>query len=157
MRPILVERNLPRDGNSPAARRTRSVTVNLAESPLGWLYARGLLSNAQFDAGELLRRDFEHAGLGANVTMNWNVSPPDKNRRGAPNAGDATHRQLCAKERFDGAIAVAGVGLADILWRVVCSGETVPDAEKGLGWPSRAGRLVLTLALDRVAGYYQIK
>ena len=30
----------------------RSVTVNLAESPLGWLVARGLLSRRQFDAGD---------------------------------------------------------------------------------------------------------
>jgi Domain of unknown function (DUF6456) len=32
----------------------------------------------------------------------------------------------------------------------------VPVAEKNLGWPSRSGRLVLALALDRVADYYRI-
>jgi len=32
----------------------------------------------------------------------------------------------------------------------------VPVAEQALGWPTRAGRLVLTLALDRVANYYRI-
>jgi hypothetical protein len=30
------------------------------------------------------------------------------------------------------------------------------EAETALGWPARAGKLVLTLALDRVADYYQI-
>jgi hypothetical protein len=30
------------------------------------------------------------------------------------------------------------------------------DAETALGWPARAGKLVLTLALDRVSDYYRI-
>ena len=55
---------------------------------------------------------------------------------------------------FDGALSAAGKGLADILWRVVCAGETLPVAEKALTWPSRSGKLVLKLALDRVADFY---
>ena len=54
------------------------------------------------------------------------------------------------------AIASAGPGLADILWRIVCGGEGMRDAETALGWPARAGKLVLTFALDRVASYYRI-
>ena len=50
----------------------------------------------------------------------------------------------------------AGPGLADILWRVVCSGEGMREAETALGWPARAGKLVLTFALDRVADYYRV-
>jgi len=42
------------------------------------------------------------------------------------------------------------------LWRVVCSGETLPVAEKALQWPARSGKLVLKLALDRVADFYRI-
>jgi Domain of unknown function (DUF6456) len=47
--------------------------------------------------------------------------------------------------------------LADILWREVCADEGMRDAETALGWPARAGKLVLTLALDRVADYYRIR
>ena len=47
-------------------------------------------------------------------------------------------------------------GLSDILWRVVCAGEGMRDAETALGWPARAGKVVLTLALDRLAGYYRM-
>jgi len=46
--------------------------------------------------------------------------------------------------------------LADILWRVVCAGEGVPEAEKALEWPVRSGKLVLKLALDRVADFYRM-
>jgi hypothetical protein len=67
-----------------------------------------------------------------------------------------TERQLAARDRFHGALAEAGKGLEDILWRVVCAGETLPDAEKSLQWPARSGKLVLRLALDRVADFYRI-
>ena len=36
----LAERPLPQDKAGPNGRRPRSVTVNLAESPLAWLHAR---------------------------------------------------------------------------------------------------------------------
>ena len=61
-----------------------------------------------------------------------------------------------ANEAAHEAIDAAGPRLADILWRVVCSGEGMRDAKTALGWPARAGKLVLTLALDRVATYYRI-
>jgi hypothetical protein len=51
------------------SRRARSVTVNLAESPLGWLFAGGLVTQRQFDAGERLRYDWERAQLAPRVTM----------------------------------------------------------------------------------------
>ncbi len=129
------------------------MTVNLAESPLSWLHARGHLSDAQLVAGECLRRDFERAQLAPGVTMRW-----DAVRTGSARAGglNPTERQLAARDRFDGALAAAGRDLADILWRVVCAGETLPVAEKALAWPVRSGKLVLRIALDRVAGYYRI-
>jgi len=37
---------------------------------------------------------------------------------------------------------------------VICAGEGLPDAERGLGWPQRSGRVVLTIALDRLADHY---
>ena len=66
-------------------------------------------------------------------------------------------RQLAAKARFDAAVAMAGPGLADILWRVACAGESLPFAEKALTWPVRSGKLVLRLALDRVADFYRLR
>jgi hypothetical protein len=34
--------------------------------------------------------------------------------------------------------------------------NSVPVAECALGWPARAGRLVLTMALDRLADHYRL-
>ena len=63
---------------------------------------------------------------------------------------------LAAKRRFDAALLALGGGLKDVAWRVICAGEGLPAAEKGLGWPARSGRLVLTLALDRLADHYRL-
>lgn len=152
----LIERALPQDGNSEAARRARSVTVNLAESPLSWLHARKLVDDRQFAAAEQLRRDYERAGLSIRVTMIWDAPPGDGTGRGPNRVEASSVARLDAKARFHAAVAHAGRGLADILWRVVCAGERLPEAERALGWPSRSGRLVLTLALDRVADYYRV-
>lgn len=156
----LVERELTaegprRGGNDPATRRgRRSVTVNLGESPLTWLHARGHLSTRQLDAGERLRADWERAQLAPSVTMRWDVV---RAPRGSGNGGAAPgERQLAAKARFDAAVALAGPGLADVLWRVVCAGESLPMAERALAWPVRSGKLVLRLALDRVADFYRL-
>ena len=136
--------------------QARSVSVNLAESPLGWLLARGLITQVQFDAGERLRNDWERANLPPRVTMSWDSAPVARGRGGSADAADLTGAQIDAKRRFNDAIANAGPGLADILWRIVCAGEGMRDAETALGWPARAGKLVLSMALDRVASYYRL-
>ncbi len=143
--------------DGPRTRPVRSVTVNATESPLGWLFVRGLVSQRQYDAGERLRSDWERAQLAPHVTMAWDATPVARGRGGAAAEPDLSGAQIDAKRRFDDAIASAGPGLADILWRIVCAGEGMRDAETALGWPARAGKLVLTLALDRIAGYYRIR
>jgi hypothetical protein len=153
---LLDERSI--DGTSDVAvRPARSVTVNVAESPLGWLFARGFVSQRQFDAGERLRSDWERAQLAPRVIMAWDSAPVARGRGGAAVAPDLNGAQIDAKRRFNGAIAHAGAGLADILWRVVCAGEGMREAETALGWPARAGKLVLSFALDRVADYYRVR
>lgn len=152
----LVERELTSEGprrRGEASARRRSVTVNLAESPIAWLHARGHLDDRLHAAGEALRADYERAQLSANVTMRWD---PVRVKTTGDTGLTATERQIAARQRFDGALAAAGKGLEDILWRVVCAGEGLPDAEKALEWPARSGKLVLRLALERVADFYRI-
>lgn len=151
----LAERELtaegPRRRASPRGRR--SVSVNLAESPIAWLHARGHLSDRLFGAGEKLRSDYERACLAPSLTMRWEAVRIG----GGPDARLApTERQIAAKARFDGAMAAAGKGLADVLWRVVCACESLPHAERALAWPARSGKLVLRLALERVADFYRL-
>jgi hypothetical protein len=137
-------------------RLARSVTVNALESPLGWLFARGLVSQRQYDAGDRLRSDWERAQLAPRVTMASDSAPVARGRGGSAPAPDLSGAQIDARRRFDAAIDSAGPGLADILWRVMCAGDGMREAESALGWPARAGKLVLTIALDRIAAFYRI-
>jgi hypothetical protein len=115
------------------------------------------LNQRQFDAGERLRNDWERAQLAPRVTMAWDSAPLARGRGGSNGEPDLSGAQIDARERFDHAVKSAGPGLADILWRVVCAGEGMREAETALGWPARAGKLVLTFALDRIADYYRIR
>jgi hypothetical protein len=163
--PLRVTADVPPEGrNRLLARRTlppsdaidrRVVTVNLAESPLAWLMRRAMVTPAQFDAGERLRHDFMRAGQAPRVTMRWDPAPGG---RSGPGGGlDPTTAMLSARQRFDAAVKAAGPGLEDVLWRVVCLGEGLETAERALGWPNRAGKLVLKLALDRLVAHYGIR
>lgn len=132
----------------------RRVTVNLRESPLGWLRARGMVDARQFEAGERLRGDYETAALGPSVTMRWDRVRVDG---GGGGGLDPTSAQVAAKRRFDEAVGAVGRGLNDVLWRVICANEALPAAERAMGWPARSGRLVLTLALDRLGDHYRLR
>lgn len=136
--------------------KAQRVLVHLGESPLSWLRARGMLGERLFLAGERLREDWERAGLGACVTMRWDGMPQGRGRRGGIADALPGGTSLAARRRLDAALERAGPGLSAILWRVVCAGEGLAAAEKALGWPSRAGKLVLGFALERVADYYRI-
>ena len=74
MRRQLAERELteegPKSGAGTRAKR-RSVTVNLAESPLSWRHSRGHIDDRLFDAGERLRADYERAQLSPSLMMSW--------------------------------------------------------------------------------------
>src|SRR5689334_986379 len=76
-----------------AKRPLRSVTFNAAESPLGWLFARDLITQRQFDAGERLRTDWEKAQLPPRVTMAWDAAPVARGRGGSGGQPDLSGAQ----------------------------------------------------------------
>lgn len=163
---LMIQRSLPGDpprrgslgGTTGGAEQAaRSLSVNLAESPLGWLFARGHVSERQYLAGERLRWDWERAQLDPQVTMRWDAAPMQRGRGGQGTAFEACSSQVDARHRFGEAVKSVGPGLADIVWRIICAGEGMRQAETALGWPARAGKLVLGLALDRIADHYRIR
>ena len=81
----------------------RTVTVNLAQSPLAWLAARELIDARAYEAGERQRADYERAALPPGVTMRWSPA-----RAKSTTGADPTATQIDARRRFDRAIAAVG-------------------------------------------------
>ena len=141
--------------------RRHRVTRNMAEGPLGWLRrrrdsnGRPLINANQLEAGEQLRRDFEMASLRSNVTMSYDGVPGDKRRRAWYRGSNHTERALSARQRLGAALDAVGPGLSDVLFRVCCYLEGLGEFERRMGWPQRSGKVILTLALDRLVDHYQ--
>lgn len=131
----------------------RAVTVNDAESPLAWLHRRRLVDPAQFEAGERLRRDFTLAQLTPRLGVDLSA-PLVLGRRGARHDSSLSDTVLAAKQRFRAALIAVGPGLADILFDVCCHLIGLGEVEQAKDWPRRSGRVVLGIALDRLAEHY---
>jgi hypothetical protein len=151
---------LPPPGGSGSAQP--ALASNPAESPLGWLASRRdksgqpLISDEQFRAGERLRADFWFAHMTPRTTASWTATPASRReRRGAPGAGiDLQDHIVAAKERVRRALGAVGPEMAGILIDVCCHLKGLEQAERAVGWPQRAGKVVLQLALTRLARHY---
>ena len=129
-----------------------AVTQNLGENPLAWLMRRDKITARQFAGGERMRGDYMLSQRMPSVTMRWDAMPGGSGGGGL----EPSEAMIAAKKRLSGAKAAAGPGLSDILIRVACEGQELEVAERSFGWPARAGKVVLGLALDRVALFYGV-
>ena len=139
------------------------VVINDAESPLAWLASRKgadgrpLLSQDMYDAGERLRRDFETGQMSDRVTAQWGVTLKSgaHGRSGIAESGlTCSERALDARQRVWRALQHVGPGLSSILLEVCCLASGLEMAERHLNWPKRSAKLVLIIALERLAGHY---
>lgn len=140
----------------------RSVVVNEAESPLGWLRRRKdktgapLITEFQYKAGERLRSDFWRAHMTPHVTSNWNSPAPSRRmRRSSPDQSAVlTDHVLAAKQRVLRALAAVGPELSGILIDVCCHLQGLAEVEQDQGWPQRSAKVILQIALTGLARHY---
>ena len=135
-----------------------ALRVNLGESPLGWLARRRgpdgtpFLTSAEVEAGEQFRVDFEAAQMGPRVTQDWRafLAPNDAGR--GPSGPAEGPR--AARDRVARALETLGPGLADVALRACCFLEGLEATERRMGWSARSGKVVLKIALQRLAIHY---
>ena len=134
------------------------IRVDLAESPLAWLArrkgtdGRPFLAPEEVEAGERLRSDYEAARLGPAVAQDWRrfLAPAATTGPRAEPGGAAR-----ARERVSAALDALGPGLADVALRVCCFLEGLETCEKRMGWAARSGKVVLKIALERLAAHHR--
>jgi hypothetical protein len=135
---------------------------NLKESPLAWLAqrrdkdGRAMISSDEVEAGERLRADFERAQMGPRVTSSWSpAAAPSGQARGAPGAGiDIADVVVAARQRVEAALRAVGPELSGVLLDVCCFLKGLEQAERNGGWPRRSGKVVLQIALAKLARHY---
>jgi hypothetical protein len=140
-----------------------AMLVDEAESTLAWLARRRgsggkpLIDAAQFQAGERLRVDFTCAGLTPRVTSNWVAPIAQGKRSNGASVAVFSDTVLAAKERVSSTLEAVGPEFAGLLLDVCCFLKGLETVERERGWPQRTAKIVLGLALDRLARHYGIR
>lgn len=155
---LITQKHVAHEGQS------MRLDVNESETPLGWLRrrrganGRPLISAAQFEAGERLRRDYTLGHMTQRVTTDWSMQTSSSGKRSAPrDPSEISDRAITARQRFEAAMKGVGPQLDEVLRMVCCDLEGLEDAERKFGWPQRSGKVVLTIALDRLVSHYGLQ
>jgi hypothetical protein len=161
--PFLVQHQIAgeRAFMNPATGEQQTMRVNLGEDPLGWLSRRKgpdgqpFLSPDEVEAGERLRLDFEMAQMGPSVAQDWRkfLTPGDR-LAGSPVSRGPAAGPSAARDRVAHALSCLGPGLSDVALRVCCFLEGMEACERRMGWSARSGKVVLKIALQRLAEHY---
>ena len=136
-----------------------NVLIDDGESPLAWLArrrgrdGRNYIEPHQLQAGERLRADFTRANLMPRTTSNW-ASPISSDKSGSNRARDFSETMVAARQRVHQALDTVGPEFSGLLLDVCCFLKGLEDVERERTWPSRSAKVVLQLALDRLARHY---
>jgi hypothetical protein len=153
----------PKSAGAKKAKRQAVASLGGAkEGSLAWLRrrrdkdGRPLITEPQFAAGERLGADFWHAQLSPRVTADWSGTASSRRTpRAAPGAGtELGDHVVAARQRVYRALDAVGPELAGILVEVCCRDVGLETAGRTQGWPQRAAKVVLQLALTGLARHY---
>jgi hypothetical protein len=142
---------------------TEAPRFNDAESPLLWLHRRkgqdgqALIDDAQYLAGERFRRDVTAAAMLPSVTTNWSRMESSSGQGAIRDPAFASDAVMAARQRVRAAFRVLGAETGHFVLDVCGFLVPLQEAETRRSWPARSGKLVLRLALGRLADHYGLE
>ena len=147
--PRIGKMKMPREIGEAAARRAPFVEIAGHDGACGGVHG---VDAAQYAAGQRFGRDVASAQLLPRVTSDWSGQVR------APGAGPRnltpSEMAVAARQRLDRAANALGAELANLLIDVCGFQKRLELVERERAWPARAGKLVLRIALDRLADHY---
>ena len=148
------------------ARRSGPTPIfNENESPLYRLFHRKdshgkpVISEFQFAAGERLRVDYERAHFEPCITSSW-----EGERTGTRSYTAISDNRIAslsdsaidARRKVHNAFDAVGPELSGVLYYMCCLAGGLELAERMLHLPQRSGKVVLAIALTRLARHYRL-
>lgn len=118
---------------------------------------RAALPSLQAEAAERLACDFGQGQMQPRVSTNWErlaMGLTTDRSQGAKLGIDVADGISAAQERVRRALDEAGPEFADVLLDVCCLETGLETVEHQRGWPHRTAKIILGLALDKLAGHY---
>lgn len=130
----------------------RTLVRNTADHPLEYLFNRGLIDEAQWNAGDRFRTDWEHAEIGSARAIDLSSVPVQGGTRDHPSVA-----KLDALRRVSQALHSSEMGRFDrwILIEVVAMGRKIQDITAQQRWPRYHCTQRLREALEILVDWYQ--
>lgn len=134
--------------------------LNMNESPLKRLMVRrtkkgvGYLSDAEFHAGEKLRKDFEIAQLSPRISANYSATAGSAGKGSQFQASDISDFAMDARQRINRAIDCLGPELSGVALDICCFLKGLELVERERSWPPRSAKLMLKTGLAILARHY---
>jgi lambda repressor-like predicted transcriptional regulator len=151
---FVVARKAVNEDDLPQARVQRFAVT---DSPLVGLARRRdkdgrlFLSRVLLAAGERLREDYELSQMDPKYRRDWSaIFDEDEEPAILDNSASGA-----AFGRVQSALCDLGPGLGDVALRCCCLLEGLETTEQRLGWAARSGKIVLRIALQRLARHYE--
>ena len=89
------------------------------------------------------------------MTSDWSAPPPGSRSSGGRNSGgELSDAAIDARDRIAAALRNVGPELDAALSAVCLEGRGLDEIERRFGWPQRSGKVVLRIALARLADHY---
>ena len=149
--------------NIAAPERRRSVIIDDTESPLGWLARRkgrdGLpcWHPISWPRANGCAPEFTRAQMMPRVTANWQAAVSHGARAENSGRDNISETIISARQRVRLALDAVGPEFSGLLVDVCCFLKGLEDVERERAWPTRSAKIVLQLALDRLARHYGLE